>query len=165
MSTESVDFYLADYRFVNNADDFIVSNWTYANLTDLGVVDTLQFSLASSDVGDLGMNTPAYFAMDSLAVISPAGLADFDIDGDVDGDDFLIWQTGFGRTDTTRAEGDADGDGDVDGDDFLIWQTEFDAPGSAASTTQAVPELTTWALTLTAIIATLFGPRRDRIAR
>ena len=51
---------------------------------------------------------------------------DFDEDGDVDGDDFLAWQSGFGTTTgATHMDGDADGDGDVDGDDFLIWQGQF----------------------------------------
>ena len=53
--------------------------------------------------------------------------ADFDSDGDVDGDDFLAWQGGFGTAapDGSRVVGDADNDQDVDGDDFLIWQEQF----------------------------------------
>ncbi len=47
--------------------------------------------------------------------------ADFDSDGDVDGDDFLLWQAGF----AIDAGGDADGDLDIDGDDFLLWQAEL----------------------------------------
>ena len=65
--------------------------------------------------------------------------ADFDGDGDVDGDDFLTWQTGFGTTaNASRTDGDADGDGDVDGNDFLIWQSQFGTQtGQAAA---AIPE-------------------------
>lgn len=58
--------------------------------------------------------------------------ADFDVDGDVDGADFLTWQRGLGKADPiTRADGDADdldpdGDGpiidDVDADDLAIWK-------------------------------------------
>ena len=56
--------------------------------------------------------------------------ADFDLDRDVDGDDFLAWQVGFGlTTGATKSDGDADLDGDVDGDDFLIWQIEFGSAG------------------------------------
>ena len=51
--------------------------------------------------------------------------ADFDADGDVDGDDFLTWQAGFGSQVPPGTSGDADGDGTVDGDDFLVWQTQF----------------------------------------
>jgi hypothetical protein len=63
---------------------------------------------------------------------------DFDLDGDVDGDDFLAWQVGFGAqlptVEVGLADGDADLDGDVDGDDFLAWQTTFnnDAGGGAS---------------------------------
>ncbi len=64
--TGTVDFYLADYRFADNSADYIVNTWQYVDLTSLGAVQSLEFSLSSSDVGDWGMNTPAYFAIDSL---------------------------------------------------------------------------------------------------
>lgn len=66
--TGSVDFYLADYRFADNSLDYIVKDWTYVDLSGLGTVNRLSFSLTSSDTGQFGMNTPAYFAMDSLTV-------------------------------------------------------------------------------------------------
>ena len=48
---------------------------------------------------------------------------DFDIDGDVDGNDFFRWQKNFSTLDGTASlsNGDANGNGNVDGDDFLIW--------------------------------------------
>ena len=59
-----VDFYLAQ-------GDTIVNNWTNVNLTGLGDdVKTLQFDLTSSDNGEYGMNTPAYFALGDLSVAS-----------------------------------------------------------------------------------------------
>jgi len=64
--TGMVDFYLADYRFVDNSADYIVNTWQYVDLTSLGAVKSLEFGLSSSDVGDWGMNTPAYFAVDTL---------------------------------------------------------------------------------------------------
>jgi hypothetical protein len=65
--------------------------------------------------------------------------ADFDGDGDVDGDDFLAWQTGFGTpAGAQKSDGDYDNDGDVDGDDFLGWQSEFGSGRGAVSA--AVPE-------------------------
>jgi len=49
--------------------------------------------------------------------------ADFDADGDIDGDDFLLWQRGFGMTEgALNGDGDANGDGAVDGDDLALWQ-------------------------------------------
>jgi hypothetical protein len=63
---DSVGFYLADYRFEDNAQDYIVNTWEYVDLTELGVVRSLEFGLSSSDVGEFGMNTPAYFALDTV---------------------------------------------------------------------------------------------------
>jgi MYXO-CTERM domain-containing protein len=64
--TGSVDFYLADYRFANNSLDYIVNTWTYVDLSSLGAVAKLSFDVASTDVSPYGINTPAYFAMDTL---------------------------------------------------------------------------------------------------
>src|SRR5262249_25167851 len=47
--TGSVDFALADYRFANNALDYIVNQWTFVDLSGLGTVAALEFSLDSSD--------------------------------------------------------------------------------------------------------------------
>ena len=66
VTSGTVDFYLADYRFADNSLDYIVETWEYVDLTSLGVVKSLEFSLSSSDVGEWGMNTPAYFAMDTV---------------------------------------------------------------------------------------------------
>ena len=68
-ATGSVDFYLADYRFEDNSQDYIINTWEYVDLTGLGTVKSLEFGLSSSDVGDFGMNTPAYFAMDSVVPV------------------------------------------------------------------------------------------------
>ncbi len=66
--TGTVEVYLADYRFANNADDYLLRTWTAVDLSALGAVSRLEFGLASSDNGAFGMNTPAYFAMDDLTV-------------------------------------------------------------------------------------------------
>ncbi|MFK7947592.1 MAG: DUF4465 domain-containing protein [Saprospiraceae bacterium] len=66
LGTESVEFYLADYRFSDNTQDYIVDDWQYIDLTSLGDVDSLSFVLSSTDVGASGMNTPAYFCMDDF---------------------------------------------------------------------------------------------------
>ena len=72
-------------------------------------------------------------AIDALrAQVTPLDSADFSGDGDVDGDDFLTWQSGFGiESGAYRLDGDADADGDVDGDDFLAWQSQFGSGGAA----------------------------------
>jgi hypothetical protein len=72
--TGEVDFYLADYRSEDNGLDYIVDDWTFVGLTDLGVVTSVEFSMSSSDVGDWGMNTPGYFAVDNIAVPEPGSI-------------------------------------------------------------------------------------------
>jgi hypothetical protein len=62
----TVDFYLADFRFSNNALDYILNQWGEVDLSLLGAVKSLEFALSSSDNGTWGMNTPAYFAMDTV---------------------------------------------------------------------------------------------------
>ena len=62
--TDSIAFYLADYRFEDHSQDYIVKDWRYVDLLSLGPVDSLSFALSSSDVGQYGMNNPAYFCLD-----------------------------------------------------------------------------------------------------
>lgn len=68
MVTDTVEFYLADYRFEDPAQDYIVTDWTWLDLNVLGNVTELSFELSSSDLGAWGMNTPAYFCMDDLTI-------------------------------------------------------------------------------------------------
>lgn len=63
---DSVTFYLADFRFSNNTQDYIVKAWQYVDLMPLGNADSLLFTLSSSDVGGFGMNTPSYFCLDNF---------------------------------------------------------------------------------------------------
>jgi len=58
----TVEFLLADGANV-------VNTWEWFDLTGLGEVHGVEFSLSSSDNGAFGMNTPAYFAMDSVTVV------------------------------------------------------------------------------------------------
>lgn len=71
-TSNSVDFYLADYRG-ESASDYIVKDWTWVDLASLGSVWGLEFALSSSDVGSWGMNTPAYFAVDNLSAVPEPG--------------------------------------------------------------------------------------------
>ena len=72
--TGTVEFYLADFRFKDPAEDYIVDQWTRVDLSPLGEVRSVEFALSSSDSSAWGMNTPAYFAMDSLVIPEPATL-------------------------------------------------------------------------------------------
>lgn len=64
----AVEFYLADFRTATSPG--IITSWTKVDLTPLGnKVHTLKFDLQSSDTGQWGMNTPAYFCFDNLALL------------------------------------------------------------------------------------------------
>ncbi len=65
-SVGTVDFYLADYRFADNRQDYIIDQWTTVDVSALSSAVELRFALSSSDVGAFGINTPAYFAVDNI---------------------------------------------------------------------------------------------------
>lgn len=68
--TDSLDFHLADYRFTDSSQDYILEDWTNCDLSALGVVDSITLDFFSTDVGQFGINTPLFFAMDDLQYIS-----------------------------------------------------------------------------------------------
>ena len=59
MVNTQVDFYLAKGKNV-------VTDWTYVDLSQLGKVDAIFFTLSGSRTGDWGLNTPTYFCIDNL---------------------------------------------------------------------------------------------------
>jgi hypothetical protein len=94
--------------------------------------------------------------------ISPVGAvedADFDGDGDVDGDDFLTWQRGLG-VGNDLSTGDANDDNVVDGDDLAIWTAQF-GPGASLAAVAQIPEPASAALLAVGGIA-MIGARRRR---
>lgn len=99
-----------------------------------------------------------------LGVIAPLAApvedADFDNNNLVDGNDFLIWQRGFGKsTGALSGEGDANGDGAVNATDFNLWKSKFGgAPVVAAA--GGVPEPTGLVAMLTAAALGLGAHRR-----
>lgn len=65
-SVGQVDTYLADFRTADSGG--ILAEWKRVDLSSLGKVHKIRFSMNSSDSGSYGMNTPAYFCMDNIAV-------------------------------------------------------------------------------------------------
>ena len=57
-------FFLADFQ---NGKSLIVSDWTKCDLSSYSGVSYLKFEFESSDNGDWGMNTPAYFCLDNIS--------------------------------------------------------------------------------------------------
>jgi hypothetical protein len=72
-----IDLYLADYRFANDAEDFVLGTWRTVDLAPLAGAARLTFAIESSDAGPFGPNTPLYFAADNLVtnvIPEPSGL-------------------------------------------------------------------------------------------
>jgi hypothetical protein len=61
LNTDTI--YLADFRFDDSKQDYVLKDWEMAEIVSCDRVD---FELQSTDVGQYGMNTPAYFCL-SLA--------------------------------------------------------------------------------------------------
>lgn len=74
MLTDSVEFYLADYRAAGTANDYAIKNWQFVDCTLLGQVDSLSFEIKSSDNGNFGMNTPGFFSIDDFTTQSTVGI-------------------------------------------------------------------------------------------
>jgi hypothetical protein len=62
--TGTKEYYLADLRDADKA--YIIKDWRYVDLSGLGAVAKIGFALSSTDNGDYGMNTPAYFCFDNF---------------------------------------------------------------------------------------------------
>jgi hypothetical protein len=71
---------------------------------------------------------------------------DFNLDGQVDGSDYVVWRKNFGRTGANFLQGDATFDGTIGNDDLAVWRANFgfvrQALGSSGSgvSLAAVPE-------------------------
>lgn len=64
--TATVEKYLCDYRSGVSVD--IATSWNSWSLTGLGAVNKVVFDFDGSDVGDYGLNTPAYLAIDNIVI-------------------------------------------------------------------------------------------------
>lgn len=67
----TLDFYLADFRSPNPSDDYILKTWEWFDLSPLGNVASITFSLESTVGNQSGMLTPAYFCMDDFNGVPP----------------------------------------------------------------------------------------------
>lgn len=76
--TDSVEFYLADYRPAGTSNDEIVKNWQYVNCSKLPISDSILITMKSSDNGLYGMNTPGFFCMDNITVINTIGMQELE---------------------------------------------------------------------------------------
>ena len=58
--------YLADYR---DGKTEVLNTWKWFDWTSIANAAYINFELSSTDIGEYGMNTPAYFCMDAITMI------------------------------------------------------------------------------------------------
>ncbi len=69
MEDKIVEFYLADYRFEDNSENYIIDTWERIEIAEMGPLDSLELRLSSSDVGEWGMNTPALICIGQITTM------------------------------------------------------------------------------------------------
>ncbi len=98
-----------------------------SDTTDVADVVALYTNFGSTDwLYDLNVDgvTDTADVETMVTEVFRSAMGDFDLNGAVDGDDFLLWQRGV-VDGTLYTDGDADLDGDVDLDDLSIWRNAF----------------------------------------
>jgi hypothetical protein len=68
LAGDSSEVYLADFRYADTTQNYILNNWYWIDLSVLGNTDSLIFSMSSTQNGMYGMNTPAFFCIDNLTL-------------------------------------------------------------------------------------------------
>lgn len=63
---DSLAVYLADFQNGDDSKNYIQKEWKTVDLSKFIAVDSLNFQLESTDVGQWGMNTPGYFTLDNI---------------------------------------------------------------------------------------------------
>jgi hypothetical protein len=133
---------------INRTGSAVTANLSINHTLPLTLAEVYRLTGSSANIAQLSdiiLSTPnslSYsmpaFSVTTLELSAVAG--DFDGDRDVDGADFVLWQTNFPKTSgATWSNGDADGDGDVDGADFVVWQTSFPTGAGSSSVLIAEP--------------------------
>lgn len=64
----SIEYNFADYSDTNEANHYMQSDWQWVDLSTLGEVTSIYFTMKSTDSGQFGDNTAAYFNIDRLIV-------------------------------------------------------------------------------------------------
>lgn len=144
------------------------------NAVELGFTNLTDSAAPGLEAGDNGYNTnliaaniDEYLFFDGVhptarvhellgfaAVRAVVPTGDYNLDGQVDLDDYDFWQTNYGST--TFLEADGNGDGIVDAADYTIWRDNYEdvilasVVTTASSNSVSIPEPSTLLLTLLA---------------
>jgi GH35 family endo-1,4-beta-xylanase len=150
-----------------NPDNGWTTNYSVADNTELhvgadGSIDFTGFyGVYDVTIGDMTYALDLTKGTVNYGLIVGPPSADFDLDGDVDGSDFLSWQRGFGTASNAAfAVGDADFDRDVDDADLTAWAAQVGSAATAGSV--AVPEPSGWGASGGALAFATAASRRRR---
>jgi hypothetical protein len=117
--------------YVNQKNDLL----TWVSLGEFYLnqgLRTITLDAAASSGGSVVLADAVWIVMTA----SPEPTADFDDDGWIDGNDFLLWQRGVATSAAaTLQQGDADHNGQVDGADLAVWRDQFGASSTAVAAT------------------------------
>jgi methionine-rich copper-binding protein CopC len=91
--------------------------WTYT-------WDTSTASVTSHSITAVATDSFGLTATSAPVLITMYLGGDGNNDGIVDGEDYGVWQAGYGHG-TSFATGDYNGDGVVDGEDYGVWQSDY----------------------------------------
>jgi hypothetical protein len=64
----TVVYYMADYRDEDSTKWILNNNWDWMDLSELGAVKSIYFTMETTDVGDFGANTTFYFGLDQITI-------------------------------------------------------------------------------------------------
>lgn len=69
--TNTVTFALADYRFGNAADRYVLDTWQWCDLSSLGKVTKVLVEVSGTKKNQFGLTTPAYLCLDNVGDTCP----------------------------------------------------------------------------------------------
>ena len=122
------------------------------------IIETIIPTTTIDQFGDTGFfNVEGFNVEYEVSSASTTFEADFDGDGDVDGDDLSEWQTSYGIDNGA----DANGDSRSDGLDFLVWQQQFGSGVSLVPAAVSIPEPNSALLWAVGLLGVVIRRRRE----
>ncbi len=119
------------------------------------------FDLNGDSVVDLGDRDAWLVLAGNENIGAPYLVGDIDLDGFVDGSDFVIWNQSKFTANAAWCRGDINADGFVDGLDFIAWnKNKFQSSDRSALQQTAVPEPGTSLLLCCGMLAAAIRPKR-----